>query len=76
MVTARRQACVGLQPHAIDSLFQTVVKIKIIADVLGHYESHLEYLRISAGSSDAAIGESKLVITDWRDDFEPPEPTK
>ena len=48
---------------------------QIIADVLGHYESHLEYLRISAGGSDASIGEGELVITDWSDDFDHPDPT-
>lgn len=46
---------------------------QIISDVLGHYESHLEYLRLSSGGSDASIGESELVITDWSDDFEDPE---
>lgn len=49
---------------------------QIIADVLGHYESHLEYLRLSAGGSDASIGESELIVTDWSDDFDHPEATQ
>ncbi|MBP1324869.1 choline/glycine/proline betaine transport protein [Leucobacter exalbidus] len=45
---------------------------QIISDVLGHYESHLEYLRISSGGTDASVGENEYVVTDWSDDFEPP----
>lgn len=46
---------------------------KLISDVLGHYESHLEYLRISAGESNAADGDGDPITTDWHDDFQNPE---
>ncbi|MGI6877801.1 choline BCCT transporter BetT [Microbacterium sp. gxy059] len=42
---------------------------QLIADVLGHYESHLEYLRLSEGARDAALTEEMPVVTDWQDDF-------
>ncbi|WP_105566538.1 choline BCCT transporter BetT [Microbacterium halophytorum] len=45
---------------------------QLIADVIGHYESHLEYLRIAAGTSEATLAEADNVVIDWQDDFEEP----
>ncbi len=45
---------------------------RLIADVLGHFESHLEYLRISDGRTDAAVAEEATRVTDWGDDFRDP----
>ncbi|KAB1660273.1 BCCT family transporter [Pseudoclavibacter chungangensis] len=42
---------------------------QLIADVLGHYESHLEYLRLSTAGADASVGDEENVVTDWHDDF-------
>ncbi|WP_027019695.1 choline BCCT transporter BetT [Corynebacterium sputi] len=42
---------------------------QLIADVVGHYESHLEFLRISENGSDASLGVEKSVVVDWQDDF-------
>jgi choline/glycine/proline betaine transport protein len=39
----------------------------LITDVLDLYESHLEFLRVSAGGTDAAI--ASAVTTDWHEDF-------
>ena len=47
---------------------------QVISDVLGHYESHLEYLRLAVGTSDATLAESETVVTDWQDDFDEPAP--
>ena len=38
---------------------------QLIADVLGHYESHLEYLRLAAGTKDSTLAESEALVTDW-----------
>ncbi|UBH06057.1 choline transporter BetT [Leucobacter sp. Psy1] len=46
---------------------------RLIADVIGHFESHLEYLRISDGVVDASTGEDEPIITDWQDDFTLPD---
>jgi len=53
--------------HGYDVFGYTVEQL--IADVLGHYESHLEFLRISEGRRGAAITEENPVVTDWQDDF-------
>lgn len=47
---------------------------RLIADVIGHFESHLEYLRISEDAVDASIGEDEAIVTDWQDDFTLPDP--
>ncbi|PWH06100.1 high-affinity choline transporter BetT [Brachybacterium endophyticum] len=44
----------------------------LITDVLDLYESHLEYLRVSAGGSDA--GTAATATTDWQEDFPALEP--
>lgn len=44
---------------------------QLIADVLGHYESHLEYLRIAVGS-ESPLTDTLPVVTDWQDDFRAP----
>lgn len=45
---------------------------QIISDAIGHYESHLAYLRLSENGSDASVGTDDTVITDWEDDFTEP----
>lgn len=47
---------------------------QVIADVLGHYESHLEYLRLAAGTSEATLAESDVIMTEWYVDFDEPAP--
>ncbi|MGO3153514.1 MAG: choline BCCT transporter BetT [Galactobacter sp.] len=46
---------------------------QLISDVLSHYESHLEFLRVTAGEPLASIVEDDQAVTDWHDDFETPE---
>ncbi|WOF22333.1 choline BCCT transporter BetT [Microbacterium betulae] len=45
---------------------------QLIADVVAHYESHMEYLRISADAADASIG-GEPAVTDWSEDFPQPQ---
>ncbi|WP_448712416.1 choline BCCT transporter BetT [Microbacterium profundi] len=42
---------------------------QLITDVLSSYESHLEYLRLTADVSEPVFTEALPVITDWQDDF-------
>lgn len=49
---------------------------QIISDVIGHYESHLAYLRISENGTDASVGTDDSVVTDWQDDFTEPTADK
>ncbi|MCE7482550.1 choline BCCT transporter BetT [Microbacterium profundi] len=42
---------------------------QLITDVLSSYESHLEYLRLTADVSESVFTEALPVITDWQDDF-------
>jgi choline/glycine/proline betaine transport protein len=42
---------------------------QLITDVLSSYESHLEYLRLTADVPEPVFTESLPVITDWQDDF-------
>ncbi|WP_291278601.1 choline BCCT transporter BetT [Galactobacter sp.] len=46
---------------------------QLISDVLGHLESHLEFLRITEGNPVATISENDAPVTDWHEDFESPE---
>lgn len=43
---------------------------QLIGDVLGHLESHIEYLRISEGGKDSSVGADDAIVTDWTSDFE------
>lgn len=42
---------------------------QLITDVLSGYESHLEYLRITADVPEPVFTEALPVVTDWKDDF-------
>lgn len=42
---------------------------QLITDVLSDYESHLEYLRLTAGVPEPVFTEALPVITDWQGDF-------
>jgi choline/glycine/proline betaine transport protein len=46
---------------------------QLISDVLSHYESHLEFLRVTAGEPLASIVEDDQAVTDWHEDFESAE---
>jgi choline/glycine/proline betaine transport protein len=45
----------------------------LIGDVLGHFESHVEYLRISAAANGSGADQHDPIVTDWQDDFDQPE---
>lgn len=45
---------------------------QLITDVLSSYESHLEYLRLTADVPEPVFTEALPVITDWQDDFAGP----
>jgi choline/glycine/proline betaine transport protein len=45
---------------------------QLISDVLGHLESHLEFLRITEGDPLASMVENDQAVTDWHEDFETP----
>ena len=47
---------------------------QLITDVLSSYESHLEYLRLTADVPEPVFTEALPVITDWQDDFLDPAP--
>ena len=49
---------------------------QLIADVLGHYESHLEYLRLAEGTSETTLADAETLVTDWHDDFDDGAPTR
>lgn len=46
---------------------------RLVGDVLGHFESHLEYLRLAAGGNDSSTNQDDPINTDWHADFDQPE---